>query len=280
MAAKSKAGHLVVKGSVFGMIAALALMASPGLAATCEGLAAGPSGVVRQVTDGDTVVLDSGLEVRLIGMQAPKLPLGRRNFETWPMAEEAKAALERMALDKPVKLGFGGERIDRNGRTLAHMFIDAGDGKELWAQQAMVELGLARVYSFADNRMCLGELLAAEGRARAERRGIWTDAYYFIRDAQRPDQILSRIGDYELVEGRVLKSDEVRGQVFLNFGRRWSEDFTAVISSGGMKVFTAAGIDPLKLEGALIRVRGWVEDEGGPRITITHPEQIEVLGNR
>jgi micrococcal nuclease len=141
----------------------------------------------------------------------------------------------------------------------------------------MIELGLARVYSFPDNRKCLAELLAAEGRARAERRGIWTEAYYFIRDAARPDQVLSRVGHYELVEGRVLKADEVRGQVYFNFGRRWSEDFTVVIPPGSTKVFEEAGIDLLTLENALIRVRGWIEDDDGPRLVVTHPEQIEVL---
>lgn len=252
------------------------MLVIPGWSMACENLSAGPKGTVVQVTDGDTVVLDTGLEVRLIGTQAPKLPLGRRNFATWPLAEDSKRALEAIALNQPVHLEFGGERIDRNGRTLAHMFIDGPDG-EIWAQQAMVAKGLARVYSFADNRKCLAELLAAEGQARADRVGIWRDAFYFVRDAQRPDQLLERLGQYELVEGRVLNADEVRGQIFLNFGRIWREDFTAVISTSGLKLFKADGIDPLKLEGALLRVRGWVDEQGGPRIVLSHPEQIEVL---
>jgi hypothetical protein len=36
----------------------------------------------------------------------------------------------------------------------------------------------------------------------------------------------------------------------------------------------------LALEGALVRIRGWVDDRDGPRIEITHPEQIEVLATR
>jgi hypothetical protein len=36
----------------------------------------------------------------------------------------------------------------------------------------------------------------------------------------------------------------------------------------------------MTLEGALVRIRGWVDDRGGPRIEITHPEQIEVLATR
>ncbi len=33
----------------------------------------------------------------------------------------------------------------------------------LWLQQEMVGQGLARVYSFPDNRACVRELLASEG---------------------------------------------------------------------------------------------------------------------
>jgi hypothetical protein len=43
------------------------------------------------------------------------------------------------------------------------------------------------------------------------------------------------------------------------------------------KAFTTAGVEPKKLEGRRIRVRGWVEQRGGPIITAETPEQIEVL---
>jgi len=240
----------------------------------CEGLRDGPSGTVVEVTDGDTVVLDSGIKVRLIGMQAPKLPLGREGFETWPLADAARDALVEIAMGEDVILRFAGEDQDRHGRALAHMFI--GD-KEIWAQAAMLEAGLARVYSFADNRFCLDELYAAEARARADRRGIWTDPYYQLRDADDPDALLERVDQYELVEGRVLQAEQAGSRVYLNFGRLWKEDFTVVIERDGLRVFEAAGADPLALEGKLIRVRGWIGERDGPRMEVTHPEQIEVL---
>ena len=40
-------------------------------------LEAGETARVVGVVDGDTVVLESGAVVRLVGIQAPKLPLGR-----------------------------------------------------------------------------------------------------------------------------------------------------------------------------------------------------------
>lgn len=258
-------------------LAALAALSSVSAAAVaCESLRMEQGGVVTSVTDGDTVILDDGRVVRMIGTQAPKLPLDRPDYPTWPLAPEAKVALEALALNKPVRLGFGGEEVDRYGRVLAHVFVTTPDG-ETWAQHAMVAQGLARVYSFPDNRACLDLLFAAEGRARLGGLGIWSDPYYSIRAADAPGDLLVRAGHYELVEGRVLLAEQRGGRVYLNFGRFWKEDFTAVIEAPALRLFTAAGIDPLKLENALLRIRGWVDDRDGPRIEVTHPEQIEVL---
>jgi micrococcal nuclease len=261
-------------------LAALAALSAPVAAATaCEQLRMAPGGVVTEVVDGDTLMLDDGRTVRLIGTQAPKLPLGREDYPTWPLAPEAKVALETLTLNRTVRLGFGGEEKDRYDRVLAHVFV-AGDAGETWAQQAMVAQGMARVYSFPDNRACLDLLFAAEGRARLGGVGIWRDPYYSVRAANVPGDLLTRAGQYELVEGRVLLAEQSGGRVYLNFGRFWKEDFTAVIEAPALRLFAGDGIDPLVLEGALVRIRGWVDDRDGPRIEVTHPEQIEVLATR
>lgn len=266
--------------STLAQAAAIAAFSTVSLNALgCDDLRPGPTGIVVQVSDGDTVVLDTGLVVRMIGTQAPKLALGRDGFEPWPMAEESKAALEKLVLNQPVRLGYGGAEVDRYDRALAHVFVKTGAG-EVWAQQAMVAQGLARVYSFPDNRACLDQLYVAERQARAAALGIWVNSYYSVRAAERPADILARVGHYELVEGRVLLADAASGRVYLNFGGLWKEDFTAVIEASALKLFGAQKRDPLLLEGALVRTRGWVDDRDGPRIAITHPEQIEVLATR
>jgi micrococcal nuclease len=261
-------------------LATLAALNTVSVAAlACEQLRMEPGGIVTSVTDGDTVILDDGRVIRMIGTQAPKLPLDRPDFPTWPLAPEAKAALEAIALNQSVRLGFGGEAMDRYGRVLAHVFVATPEG-EVWAQQAMVAKGLARVYSFPDNRACLDLLFAAEGRARLAGLGIWADPYYSTRAANAPGDLLARAGHYELVEGRVLLAEQSGGRVYLNFGRFWKEDFTAVIEAPALRLFAEAGMDPLVLENALVRIRGWVDDRDGPRIEVTHPEQIEVLATR
>lgn len=261
-------------------LATLAALSSVTTAAlACPQLEMAPGGIVVQVTDGDTIVLGDGRVVRLIGTQAPKLPLGRDGFDSWPLAPEAKDALALMLLNKSVQLGYGGETIDRYDRQLAHVFIETPDGP-VWAQHAMVAMGLARVYSFPDNRQCLDLLFAAEGRARLSGLGIWADPYYSVRAADTPDDLLARAGHYELVEGRIARADHNGGRIYLNFGRFWKEDFTAVIEAPALKLFAQAGVDPLVLEGTLVRIRGWVDDRDGPRIEVTHPEQLEVLAIR
>ncbi|HHS82401.1 MAG TPA: thermonuclease family protein [Devosia sp.] len=248
---------------------------SPAGAQECVDLVDGPTGRVVDVVDGDTLLLDNGLKVRLIGIQAPKLPLGRTDFMTWPLAEEARKALSDLALGQAVRVRHGGQRRDRYGRVLGHVFV--GD-EQVWAQGALVVAGLARVYSFSDNRRCLAPLYRLEAQARAQRAGIWNGIdFYAIRHADRPQQIARRVDWYELVEGRVLHAERVGRRVYLNFGPDWHTDFTVTIERAALNLFADRGLDPLTLQDALIRVRGWVELRDGPRIAVTHPEQIEVL---
>jgi len=225
---------------------------------------------VVAVIDGDTVVLQDGREVRLVGIQAPKLPLGRSGFAPWPLGEEAKAALEAIVLNREVELRYGGRRVDRNGRALAHLVLDG----RLWVQGEMLERGFARVYTFADNRSVVPEMLGRERTARAAGRGIWANSYYALRT---PETVGAYVDGYELVEGRVLKVGRAGGRTYLNFGADFKSDFTAVIASRDERLFQAEGIDPKRFEGHILRIRGWVETLNGPMIAVTHPEQIELV---
>ena len=244
------------------------LVAATGLRA--EALAPGGAGLAVEIVDGDTLVLKDGRSVRLVGLQAPKLPLGRKGFKTWPLAEAAKRHLTDLALGKRLTLSYGGRRTDRYDRLLAHLHDPGG----LWIQGAMLEAGMARVYTFPDNRALAVRMLALERTARTARRGIWADRFYRVRglgDAMRD------VGSFQLIEGRVRKVAVVRGRSYLNFGADWRRDFTISIDRRHSRVFASAGLDPRHLEGRLVRVRGWLKSRNGPMIEATHPEQIEVL---
>ena len=87
--------------------------------------------------------------------------------------------------------------------------------------------------------------------------------------------MLAEQGRFALVEGRVLSVRESGATSYVNFGRRWTEDFTVTILKRNERNFTAAGLEPKKLAGRQIRVRGWIEERGGPWIEATRAEQIE-----
>ena len=229
------------------------------------------SGVVKSIVDGDTLILDDGREVRLVGIQAPKLPLGRAGFAEWPGAREAKAALSNLALGRELSLSHGGRRSDRHGRLLAHLH----DSEGRWIQGELISQGMARVYSFADNRALVEKMLGLEKAARAARRGIWAHPFYRVileRDA------MGYLNTFQLIEGRIAKVAVVRGRAYLNFGKDWRTDFTISIAPKNLRAFKKAGVDVKQYAGRMVRVRGWLRSYNGPLIEATHPEQIEELG--
>jgi len=269
----------VLCGTLAALACASAGPGAPGRALAAAGPLVPPAltpervATVVRIVDGDTLGLDDGTEVRLVGLQAPKRALGREGFVDWPLADEAMAGLGALALGRRVALAHGGRRVDRHGRALAHLRRDDG----LWVQGAMLDRGLARVYSFADNRTAVGDMLALERGARAARRGIWALDWYAVRDAAAVTS--GDLDSFQLVEGQVRDAAEIRGgRVFLNFGADWRRDFTVTVGPGDRDVFRAAGLDLLALGGRRIRVRGWIHERNGPMIDADHPEQIEVTG--
>lgn len=266
-------------------IVAAAMLAASAAAAAGSGLAPGGKGAVRDIIDGDTLVVEmteaakatpdvakpgTEIQIRLVGIQAPKLPLGRKGFKAWPLAEESKTVLEELTQGKTLTLAFGGQPMDRHGRLLAQLY----DSEGTWIQGALLERGLARVYTFPDNRKLAAEMLALESRARAAKAGIWGDPFYAVRT---PEEAAAEIGTFQLVEGTVKDAATVRARSYLNFGDDWKTDFTIVVGTSVRKMLAKSGIDIISLKGRRVRVRGWLDSYNGPMIELTHPEQIEVL---
>ena len=238
---------------------------------------AGETGVVGSVVDGDTLFLDSGLKVRLSAMQAPKLPLGREHVKAWPLSTTSKNALSELALGKTVMLYYGGLERDRHSRALAQVYIAQSDGgKGLWLQEEMIRLGMGRVYTWPDTWQDSDRLYAAEQEARRERRGIWSHDFYDVR-GPAPDALAQDMDSFQIVEGVITSTAKVKGKMFLNFGADYKTDFTIFVDREGQKRFRQIGFDPLGLEGARVRVRGWVELQNGPMMILDHPERLEIL---
>jgi hypothetical protein len=98
--------------------------------------------------------------------------------------------------------------------------------------------------------------------------------------AQNLALLKTKRGQFALVEGKVLSVRESGSTIYVNFGRRWTRDFSVSIRRRLQKSFTAAGVEPKTLQGERIRVRGWLEQRNGPAIEVDAPEQIEFVDRR
>ncbi|MEA2976429.1 MAG: hypothetical protein QOF19_1949 [Alphaproteobacteria bacterium] len=242
--------------------------------AACHSEAVGSGKVVR-ITDGRSFVVDDGREIRLASIEAPPLP-GSANEPRAAAGLAAKAALESILADRTVTLHQQQHgATDRYGRLLADVYV-TGDASERSVAHELLARGYARVAIQAGHAACSAELLLQERAARAAKLGLWTDPYYALRRADNVAELLAERGRFTVAEGKVVSVRESGGVIYVNFGRVWSRNLTVTISKRNERVFTAAGIEPKKLEGHRLRVRGWIEERNGPRIEAARPEQIEI----
>jgi len=223
------------------------------------------SATVRATTEAG-IALEDGRVVRLAGIE---------------LAENAHSAPDaRFAPAGEIVLKRLGEReTDRYGRLVAHVFVGE-NGAERWLQAELVRAGQARVSARVGDTACARALWRDEQTARAAKLGLWGEPYYVINKAEDPAGVLKSRGRFALVEGKVESVRESGGTIWVNFGRRWSEDFTVTIAKRNERVFSAAGLEPKSLSGRRVRIRGWIEERGGPWVEAARPEQIEVVHER
>jgi len=246
-----------------------------------NGLTKGETGRVLRIIDGDSFILEGGLRVNLAAVQAPKRSWPEKGLMAWPLAERSRFELADILEGKRVQLYYGGVKRDRYERAPAQVWLISDDGSEnFWVQEAMVETGMARVYTWPGQIQNTGRLYKAEQIARKEGHGIWdhdeTDGFYDVRRPD-PDPLVQYVDSVQIVEGIVISSADVRGITFLNFGSDYKTDFTVAIAKKDRKAFKKTGVDLLGLEGARVRARGWIELGNGPVIWLKDPNRLEVL---
>jgi endonuclease YncB( thermonuclease family) len=240
----------------------LAAAAAPADATGCAFEPQG-EGRVAAVIDARTFRLQDGREVRLAGIESIA---GNKAGSI--------AALAAMIAGREVTLHGDDDNPDRYGRQPAFVFLAGSDTP---VQSLLLAQGEVLVSAEVADKDCAATLFAAEAEARRARRGTWADPAA-IKNAESPGDILAGIGRFTVVEGKVLSVRQAGATTYLNFGRNWTRDFAVTISRRAAAAFEAAGIRLKSLENRRIRVRGWVEARGGPRIELLRVGQIEMLG--
>jgi endonuclease YncB( thermonuclease family) len=230
-------------------------------------------GSVSRIVDGRTFMLEDGREVRLAAI--PLVP-AIQDASQAPGGNATAAALNALAGGDQVILRSAEIASDRYGRLVAYAYT-IRDGDELFVQGELIGDGFARVGDWVGHD-CAGELLSSEKAAQKARLGLWADPYYDVVNVETPVDVPAQRGRFALVEGTVTSVREGGATIYVNFGRRRSEDITVTVPKRNERTFAAAGFDLKALAGPRIRVRGWIEQRGVEDrawIAAERPEQIE-----
>jgi endonuclease YncB( thermonuclease family) len=218
--------------------------------------------------DARSFMTDDRREVRLAGLEVPPADSAA--------GRAGRAALDALVAGKTVTLkGLGqkpGAAEDRYGRIVAYGYVG-----ETSVQQALLRDGHGWVAARIGSKPCADMLFSAEADARQAGRGLWAEPELRPKSAANPDDVRANKGRYTLIEGVVLSVRDSSATTYLNFGRRFTRDFSVTIARRDARLFTAAGIAPKQLQGKRIRVRGIIEMRSGPIIEATRPEQIELI---
>jgi endonuclease YncB( thermonuclease family) len=262
---------------------AVAVPSAPTLACGGDEIARGR---FSRILDGSNFVLDDGREVHLAGIEVPLLPVPGSSLAV-PGGAAAKAALAGLLSGSQVGLRRAEFASDRYGRIIAYVEALAENSPRS-VQAELVSAGFARVGDDAGGAPCAAELLRRENVARRAKLGLWADSYYDPLRADEPAAILAQRGAFALVEGTVASIHDTQSTLYVNFGRRWSRDFSVTIRKRNQRNFAAAGVDLKRLAGRRVRVRGWIEahdgDQSGaasgswhaPWIEAARPVQLEL----
>ncbi len=120
---------------------------------------------IEFVVDGDTVFLDDGRKVRLLGIDTPEVG---DNLECY--GDEATAMLRQLLPEgAPVWVLPDIDPLDQYGRSLLFIYTDAATNVNL----ELVRRGAAEVVQYDPNVLLQDELRAAEREAQSVGAGLW-----------------------------------------------------------------------------------------------------------
>ena len=237
------------------------LLSACGAEHPLDDLPHGETGRVVRIIDGDALVLDTGLSVRLAGIEAPAPE--RRNRPGAPYAEQSSRTLEDMAMGRRVRLYYPGITRDRYDRALAYVRTDDALGPDLWLNMEMIRAGAARARIYLDTAT-LGDLLInTERTARQTQTGLWA------------------LPDYEVLIASGMQAEAqgfyiVRGELgAVHAAEDDRETCRRAFGTTGLHLLVRSGAAHLCDEGLAdsdVRVRGYVRDRA---LEVTHTYNIE-----
>jgi len=232
---------------------------------------------VNYVYDGDTLQLEDGRKVRLIGIYTPEVHNRQRALpvDIRASGERAKAALQQQLnkTENHVSLAFGSQRFDRTGRTLAHVFLADGTNLQAW----LIEQGYAIAFTTPPNDRMASCYQKQEALARQARRGVWQLPQYSLKSVSG---FSNKSTGFYRVQATVDRVWETRyGMAFL-LGGLLGEMLEIRIYNSDLHNFNAHMLN--NLQGKNVRVRGWLRqkkstDHAPYEMILRHPDAIKMV---
>lgn len=236
------------------------------------------SKTVTKIIDGDTVIVEGGASVRLLGIDADE--------KSYPCYDAAKNRLEELVLGKEVKLEKDQADQDQYKRYLRYLFLDSQN-----IDLQLVSEGLAVARFSPENQKYKEEIQKAELEAKEKEIGCKWGGVTASKEETKTEfkwekltgevigacQAGNFIGKEKIVEGKV--ADAYRSKtntVFINFDKPYPNHcFVAVIFSSNLYKFIE---NPEKYYAdKTLRVKGEIKEyQGKPEIILNDPSQIEM----
>lgn len=204
---------------------------------------------VSKVIDGDTLHLQDGRKVRLIGINAPEL--GRRGKASQPFARKAYHALSSLLKNnKKIGLSYDKDKKDPYKRLLAYIILM--DGRSV--ERILLSKGLVHSIVVPPNDSRINCYRKIEKNARDANLGLWQ-----LSDNQwiEASHLSPKSKGPRYVSGTVSAYNESKRSIYLKLNSRLS----IRIAKKDRKYFPNVSFN--KLIGKHLQVRGWVSTYRG-----------------
>lgn len=215
---------------------------------------------VDKVYDGDTIILEGGKHIRLLGVNTPEIQSRVRSEE--PGGVAAKEWLQALLRDGKVYLEFDEEKKDKYKRQLAYVFLP--NGKQINA--ALLENGLGMLNIIPPNLRYAEKLAQAQQHAEKKRLGVWAMPEYQPHSIA---QIAEHTRGWQRFTVTPLRIKTGKKHTRLIF----SDKVDARIANTQLKLFPEIST----YLGKSLEIRGWVSrSKDRYTILVQHPSALIV----
>ncbi|PHS69577.1 MAG: nuclease [Methylophaga sp.] len=215
------------------------------------------------VYDGDTIKLENGEKVRLLGIDTPEVA----NYQRKAVAggNAAKKWLTKQLKNTDIYLEYDQQKRDKYQRLLAYIYTDEGQN----INYELVERGLAIVNLFPPNLRYKDELLAAQQQAQQQQLGMWAMKRYQVIPVDK----IRKASGWKRYQGEVTSIKNSRKYVRVIF----NEKLSVRIAKANLELFA----DLERYIGKTVEVRGWLSGKKAPfSMLVRHPSALIIIKDK